>query len=236
MKTVPRNVRVVTQEQAACVADLPEEVSLVLADIAAVAREGLLAMSVAAGMAVMQTMFEAEVTAAAGLKGKHNPERTAVRHGTEKGSVTLGGRRVEIIRPRARTLDGHEVPLQAYSEFAADDLLSQVVLERMLAGVATRRHARIAEPFGKAVLEAASSTGRSAVSRRFVKETETALAELLARDLTEAKIKVLMLDGEHMAGRCVIVALAITADGSKLPIGLWDGANREQGCGEVDAG
>ncbi|MDQ3095544.1 MAG: hypothetical protein M3Q82_06250 [Actinomycetota bacterium] len=50
-----------TQEQAARVADLPEEVSLALADIVAVAREGLLAMSVAAGMAVMQTMFEAEM-------------------------------------------------------------------------------------------------------------------------------------------------------------------------------
>ena len=224
MKTVPRNVRVVTQEQAARQADLPEEVSLALTDIAAVAREGLLAMSVAAGMAVMQTMFEAEITAAAGTKGKHNPDRTAVRHGTGKGSVTLGGRRVEVTRPRARTVDGHEVPLRAYSEFAADDLLSQVVLERMLAGVATRRHARIAEPIGKAVLEGASSTGRSAVSRRFVKETETALAELLARDLTDQKIKVLMLDGEHMAGRCVIVALAITADGTKFPVGLWDGA------------
>lgn len=228
MKTVPRNVRVVTQDQAARAADLPEEVSLALADIVAVAREGLLAMSVAAGMAVMQTMFEAEITAAAGPKGKHNPDRAAVRHGTEKGSVTLGGRRVEVTRPRARTVDGHEVPLQAYAQFAADDLLSQVVLERMLAGVATRRHARIAEPIGTAVLDSSSSTGRSAVSRRFVKETETALTELLARDLTEAKIKVLMLDGEHMAGRCVIVALGITADGSKLPVGLWDGATENK--------
>lgn len=228
MKTVPRNVHVVLQDQVAGVPDLPEEVSLALADIAAVAKEGLLAMSVAAGMAVMQTMFEAEITAAAGPKGRHNPERTAVRHGTEKGSVTLGGRRVEVTRPRARTLDGHEVPLQAYSEFTADDLLSQVVIERMLAGVATRRHARIAEPIGKAVLESASSTGRSAVSRRFVKETETALAELLARDLTDQKIKVLMLDGEHMGGRCVIVALGITADGTKLPVGLWDGATENK--------
>lgn len=228
MRTVPRNVHVVAQEQATRVADLPEEVSLALADIAAVAKEGLLAMSVAAGMAVLATLFEAEITAAAGVKGKHNPERTAVRHGTGKGSVTLGGRRVEVTRPRARTLDGHELPLQAYSEFAADDLLSQVVLERMLAGVATRRHAQIAEPIGKAVLESSTSTGRSAVSRRFVKETETALAELLARDLTEAKIKVLMLDGEHMAGRCVIVALGITADGTKLPVGLWDGATENK--------
>ena len=228
MKTVPRNVQVVTQDQAAGVADLPPEVSLALADIAAVAREGLLAMSVAAGMAVMQTMFDAEITAVAGAKGRHNPERVAVRHGTGKGSVTLGGRRVEVTRPRARTVDGHEVPLQAYSEFASDDLLGQVVLERMLAGVATRRHARIAEPVGEQVLASANSTGRSAVSRRFIRETETALAELLARDLSEQDIKVLMLDGEHMAGRCVIVALAITADGRKLPVGLWDGATENK--------
>lgn len=90
----------------------------------------------------------------------------------------------------------------------------------MLAGVATRRHARIAEPVGTAVSSSARSTGRSAVSRQFVKQTETALSELLARDLTGEDIKVLMLDGEHLADTCVVVALAITADGRKLPVGL----------------
>ena len=210
------------------VAGLPEEISLALADIVGVAREGLLAMSVATGMAVMQAMFAAEVTAVAGVKGKHDPDRTAVRHGKGKGSVTLGGRRVPVSRPRARTLDGHELPLASYAQFAADDLLSKVVLERMLAGVATRRHARVGEPVGEPVASAAMSTGRSAVSRRFIRETETALAELLARDLTEENIKVLMLDGEHLAGRCVIVALAITADGRKLPVGLWDGATENK--------
>lgn len=228
MKTVPSSVQIVTQDQGVGVRGLPPEVSLALADVAGVAREGLLAMSVAAGMAVMQAMLEAEVTAVTGPKGRHNPERVAVRHGTGKGSVTLGGRRVEVSRPRARTVDGHEVPLEAYAQFAAPDLLGQVVLERMLAGVATRRHARIAEPLGKDVLEGARSTGRSAVSRQFVKQTETALAELLARDLSEQDIKVLMLDGEHMAGRCVIVALAITGDGRKLPVGLWDGATENK--------
>jgi len=228
VKTVPRNVHVVAQDELPGLGDLPEALSVALADIVGVAREGLLALSVATGMSVMQAMFEAEVTAVAGLKGRHDPARTAVRHGTGKGSVTLGGRRVPVSRPRARTVDGHEVPLRSYGHFAGDDLLSEVVLERMLAGVATRRHARIAEPVGQALTDAATSTGRSAVSRRFVKETETALAELLARDLTGKQIKVLMLDGEHMAGRCVIVALAITAGGEKFPVGLWDGATENK--------
>ncbi len=90
MKTVSRNVHVVSQDQAVDVSGLPQEVSLALADIASVAREGLLAMSVAAGMAVMQAMFEAEITAVAGPKGKHDPGREVVRHGTATQPISTG--------------------------------------------------------------------------------------------------------------------------------------------------
>jgi putative transposase len=227
MKTVP-TIRVADSTDAVVLPDLPEEIALAMSDIAGAAREGLLAMSVAAGLAVMQTVFEAEITEACGLKGKHNPDRVAVRHGAENGSVTLGGRRVSVTRPRARTTDGHEVPLTSYAHFAAEDLLTQVVMERMLAGVATRRHARTAEPVGEQVTGTAKSTSKSAISRRFVRHTETALAELMARDLSDEDIKVLMLDGEHLAERCVVVALAITADGTKKPVGLWDGSTENK--------
>ena len=226
MKTVP-TVRLADRTDAG-LPELAEEIQLAMTSIAGAAREGLLAMSVVAGLAVMQAMFEAEITEIAGPKGKHNPDRVAVRHGTEKGSVTLGGRRISVHRPRARSIDGHEVPVQAYAHFAADDLLSQVVMERMLAGVATRRHVRTAEPVGEQVSTTAKSTSRSAISRRFVRQTETALAELMARDLSGEDIKVLMLDGEHMAERCVVVALAITADGAKKPVGLWDGSTENK--------
>src|SRR5215208_7444502 len=155
-----------------------------MADVAGAAREGLMAMSVAAGMAVMAAMFEAEIAAVCGPKGKHDAGRAAVRHGAGKGSVTLGGRRVPVERPRARTVEGHEVPLTSYEHFAADDLLSQVMMERMLAGVATRRHTRTGEPVSERVSGTQKSTSKSAISRRFVRQTETALAELMARDLT----------------------------------------------------
>jgi putative transposase len=227
MKTVP-TVRLVDTPDAAALPDLPEEIALALTDIVGAAREGLMAMSVAAGMAVMAAMFEAEIATVCGPKGKHDAGRAAVRHGTGKGSVTLGGRRVPVERPRARTVDGHEVPLASYEHFAADDLLSQVVMERMLAGVATRRHTRIGEPVSEKVSGTEKSTSRSAISRRFVRQTETALAELMARDLTELDIKVLMLDGEHLAERCVVVALAISADGAKVPVGLWDGSTENK--------
>jgi transposase-like protein len=206
------------------VSDLPAEVRLAFAEIAGVAREGLLAMSVAAGMAVMQAMFDAEVTAACGPRGKHDPDRAAVRHGAGRGSVVLGGRRVPVRRPRARSTDGAEVLLAAYRLFAAEDQLTTVVMERMLAGLATRRHVAAGEPVGAAVLERATATSRSAVSRRFIAATKTALSELLARDLAPLDIKVLMVDGEHLADHLAVVALAITADGMKVPVGLWEGS------------
>ena len=229
MKTVP-TLRVVSKPDAPDqlaelgVADLPAEVRLALTDIAGAAREGLLAMSVAAGMAVMRAMFAAEITAACGPKGHHDPDRSAVRHGSGRGSVVLGGRRVPVTRPRARTVNGGEVPLAAYQLFAAEDQLTTVVMERMLAGLATRRHTAASEPVGTAVAAHATATGRSAVSRRFIAATKTALAELLARDLTPLNIKVLMVDGEHLADHLAVVALAITADGTKVPIGLWEGS------------
>jgi putative transposase len=227
MKTVP-TVRLVDASETAGLPEWPEEIQLAMTDIAGVAREGLLAMSVAAGMAVMQAMFEAEIAAACGPKGRHDQNRAAVRHGTGRGSVTLGGRKVAVTRPRARTTDGHEVPLTSYTHFAAEDVLTRVVMERMLAGVATRRHARTAEPVGEQVTGVQKSTSRSAISRRFVKQTETALAELMTRDLAGEDIRVLMLDGEHLAERCVVVALAILTDGTKKPVGLWEGSTENK--------
>lgn len=227
-KNVPNLYLVTEADTAATRSQLPPELVETFGDIAAVAREGLLAMSVAAGMAVMQVMFEEEITALVGPKGRHDQQRTAVRHGRERGSVELGGRRVEITRPRARTLDGAEVRLDSYDAFAAEDHLTQVVIAKMLAGVATRRHARTAEPVGAAVVEASKATSKSAVSRRFVKETETALKALLTKDIGELGIKVLMIDGVHLGDHCMVVALGIGADGTKTPLGLWEGATENK--------
>ncbi len=181
-------------------------------------------MSVAAGMAVMQAMFDAEITAACGPKGQHDPDRTATRHGSGGGSVVLGGRRVPVTRPRARTVNGGEVPLAAYQLFAAEDQLTRVVMERMLAGLATRRHRAAGEPVGAVVQAEARATSKSAVSRRFVAQTARALEELLGRDLSDLKVAVLMVDGITVAEHCCVVALAILADGTKLPVGLWLGS------------
>jgi putative transposase len=156
-----------------------------LATFAEHVREGLLAASTAVGLEVMAEMMEAEVTALADVKGRHNPERTHTRHGTERGSVTLGGRRLPITRPRVRTVgdDAEEATLSSYATFADTDLLSEQVTARMLAGISTRKYPIALEPVGEAGERAATSTSKSAVCRRFVTATAERLAELCARPL-----------------------------------------------------
>jgi transposase-like protein len=160
-----------------------------------------------------------------GPKGRHQPDRTAVRHGSQPGRVTLGGRRVRVDRPRVRTADGTaELPLPTWQAFASTELLDQLALERMLAKLSTRRYQAGLEPVGAAVEQTATGTSKSAVSRRFVAATERALAELLAADLSGLDLVALMVDGVRVAEHCCVVALGITLDGTKVPLGLAEGA------------
>jgi len=204
---------------------LPERVQEALGQLVGSAKEGLLALSVGVGLGVLAELLEEEVVEVVGAKGRHDPERVAVRHGHEVGEVTLGGRRVQVERPRVRTADGAaEVRLATYEHFADRDLLSRVVLERMLAGVSTRRYQRTAEPVGSEVEQAARSTSRSSVSRTFVERTRRSLGELMSRRLDDVRLAVMMIDGLELQERTNVVALGITTEGVKIPLGLWEGS------------
>ena len=204
---------------------MPEHVSVALGEIAADLEEGLLALAVGVGLQVMAQLMEADVTAVCGPRGKHDPDRAAVRHGTERGSVTLGGRRVPVTRPRVRAADGSgEQPVPAYELFNGTELLGRMALERMLAGVSTRRYPTTLEPVGRDTEASATAKSKSAVSRRFVAMTETALGELLARDLSGVDLVALMIDGVHFADHLCVVALGIDIDGTKHPLAVVEGS------------
>ncbi len=208
---------------------LPERVQLALGELAGAAKEGLLALSVGVGLGVLAELIAEEVDEVVRPKGKHDPDRSAVRHGHEGGEVTLGGRRVPVERPRVRASDGSgEVPLGTYRHFADRDPLTALVLEQMLAGVSTRRFSHTREPVGRAVTGAERSTSKSAVSREFVGRTGEHLAGLMSRRLDDVRLAALMLDGIELKGRCCVVALGITTDGVKVPLGLWDGSTENK--------
>jgi putative transposase len=81
---------------------------------------------VGTGLRVLAAMMEADVTTACGPKGRHDPVRTATRHGHEAGSVSLGGRRVPVARPRMRATDSSgELAVPIYELFSGTEVLGQ---------------------------------------------------------------------------------------------------------------
>jgi len=204
---------------------LPAQVQEALGELVGAAREGLLALSVGVGLGVVHELMGLEVDEVVGPKAKHNPDRTAKRHGHEDGSMTLGGRRVRVRRPRIRTADDErELPVKTYEYFADRDPLTRAVMDRVLAGVSTRRFAVVGEPVGEEVERSSSATSKTSVSEMFVERTATALEELMSRRLEDVRPAVMMLDGLEIAERTHVVALGITTDGVKIPLGLWEGS------------
>jgi transposase-like protein len=202
-----------------------------LAAFVAHMRQGLLAASTAVGLEVMDELMAVEVTELAGPKGKHDQARVAKRHGSEQGTVTLGGRRVQVRRPRVRSVgqEGeHELALESYQVFAATDLLAEGIVARMLAGLSTRRYPAGLEPVGQQVDAQASGTSKSAVSRRFVQATAERLAELLARRLDDRRWLVVFLDGFGMGEHLLVGALGVTDDGTKVPLGVAEGTTENK--------
>ena len=205
--------------------ELPEQLTIGLSGIAASAKEGLLALAVGTGLQVMEAMFAEDVQRLCGPKGKHNEARAGYRHGSQAGCVALGGRRLVVERPRVRSAGAHgELALPSYELFSSVEVLHRLAMERMLAGLSTRRYGVGQEPVGEEVSRAAKGTSRSAVSRRFVAATESALAELLARPLADLDLVALMVDGAHFAESCCVVALGIDISGAKHPLALVEGS------------
>jgi len=187
-------------------------------------KEGLLAASCAIGLEILAEKMEADVTELAGPKGKHLKNRTAKRHGTESGSVTLGGRQVGIDHPRVRTADNkHEIPVPTYAAATNTDLLAEGVVARMLAGLSTRRYRDGLEPVGAGIDAKAKSTSKSAISRRFVDATSDRLDDLLRRRLEDKTFVVVYLDGFNLGEHLLVGALGVVEDGTKLSLGVVEG-------------
>lgn len=178
-------------------------------------------LAVASGLKILTTMLEADRTALCGPRYQHQAARVASRAGRVASEVVLGGRKVQIRRPRVRA-GGHEVALPTFEAFADTDPLNRRVVEQMLIGVATRQYGRSLEPTGPDIQT--RGTSKSAVSRRFVAKTAAQLTTWRSTALDALDLVALLLDGIHIGEHCIIVALGIDHTGAKHALGLWDGS------------
>jgi putative transposase len=190
-----------------------------LAGVAVTARESLHELVMRSGLGVLGALLEADRDALCGPRYAHSGH-DAHRAGHVRGELAMGGRRVELKRPRARSLAGRELPLPTWEHFAGEDPLGVRAYEQMLVGVATRKYERSLEPIGVK----SRGTSKSAVSRRFVAATSARVEEQLAQPLGELKLAALMIDGIHFGEHIILVALGIDENGRKHALGLREGA------------
>ena len=200
---------------------LPAPRHLPLVDILVDAQAELQELVVASGLKVLAAMLEEDRVAVCGPRYAHQPARRASRAGHAPSEVVLGGRKVALRRPRVRR-DGQEVALPSVQAFPNTDPLTRRVVEQMLIGVATRQYGRSLEPLGADVRT--RGTSKSAVSRRFVAQTQAQLDAWRATPLDDLELVALLIDGVHVGGHCIVVALGLDKTGATHPLGLWEGS------------
>ncbi|MEM7606476.1 MAG: IS256 family transposase, partial [Myxococcota bacterium] len=200
-------------------------IAVLTGGLTAFVRRELQELVIAEGLQALMRMLEEDRAALCGRAYERGRRMSAKRAGSATGELSMGGRRVQVRRPRARDENG-EVQLPTWEEFKNQDPLCERALEQMMIGVSTRKYDRSLEGIGEAAKS--RGTSRSAVSRRFKAMTEAQLGELMSRDLHDLDLGVMMLDGIRIAERVLVIAIGITFEGTKHVLGLWDGATENK--------
>lgn len=133
MKSLTKSIK----QKVAAVRDVPIQLSLPVAEVLEDVRSAFFGLCVKAGKAVLSAMMEADRTALCGPKGAPNPARSAYRGGHTRSQVTMGGQRIAIVRPRARSLDAAELTLPTFAWTTQRDPLDGATMAAIAAGVST---------------------------------------------------------------------------------------------------
>ena len=174
------------------------------------------------GLDALQEMFKADAVAIAGEKKKHQGNRTHNWWGTAKAELPFGGRRIQVDRPRVRKKSGGEVTLPTVKRFQSEDPVPERVLNQILLGVSTRGYEQSLSAPPPGVV--GRGTSKSAASRNLVSRMASKMREYLSASLDYVDLLILMLDGIEVGGQTVVVALGVTVDGTKIPLGLAQGS------------
>ena len=198
------------------------QISLPVQGVLRDVRHAFVGLCIDAGQRVLAAMMEADRVRLCGPKGVPDAARRAVRGGSTSSRVVLGGQRIAVRRPRARSLDDGELSLPSFDWAAAADPLDAATMAAIAAGVSTRRYAGCQEPVPP--VHRPGSISKSAVSRRFVQLSQQQLDQWLGRRLDGLDLPVVMIDGIHFRDRVILLALGFDAHGTKHVLGLREGS------------
>jgi transposase-like protein len=195
------------------------QLTLPLAEVVGMLREGVGNLLREAGLQLMQLIMEEEVRQVVGEKSRPDPERRANRWGTEQGYCVVDGQKVPVRRPRVRDREKGEQALGSYELFRREGPLDQGVWKKMMCGLSARNYGTVVKEFAQAY-----GVERSATSAHFVRASEQKVKELMERPLGGLTLCAVVIDGTPLQGSHFIVALGIGQEGRKTVLGFREGA------------
>ena len=190
------------------------------------ARLALREFVLAAGTRVLLEELEADRMLLCGPRSQFQSDRRAYRHGYDVGELVLGGRKVRVPKPRARSVEGRELELPHWRHFSQEDPLDERVQQQILLGVSARGYAHSLEPLPVELEE--RGIRRSSVSRRFVARTARAVGTFLSRPLGDIDFPVLQIDGVVVDEHVLLTAQGIDASGRKQVLGVAEGSSESE--------
>ena len=126
--------------------------------------------------------------------------------------------------PRVRDVEADaEVSLAAYRALQTPKKTDEGLLLRVLKGISCRNYKACAESVPEAFGISASS-----VSRRFIKATAKKLKQFQERPLDDYGFGTLFIDGKSFADEEIVIALGVTMDGQKIPLGFVESATENE--------
>lgn len=190
------------------------QLELPMAELMAGMRDDIEGLITQVGLKILSAVMDHEVKSKLGKWG----QQSAHRHGHQPGYVVYAGRKLELKRPRVRSKEQGELPLQSYQAFQQEGRMQRAVARKLMRHCSTRN-------YEGALDECLEGYGikRSSVSRHFKVSTAAELKELLERPVP-TDLLALMLDAKYFTRQCIIVALGIDKEGRKHVLGLWEGA------------
>jgi transposase-like protein len=184
-------------------------------DLVAAAQDGMRDLADRMGLELMRLAVEHER-----MNLTEGPERVGYKWGSQPGYAFWNGRKIALVNQRVRTLNRErEIPLRSYAKFQEDGAQGRIALREMLRGVSTRDYRE-----GVEGLLRGYGIEKSSISRQFIRASERKLRELMERDLRALNLAVLFIDGIGFAGHLLVVAVGVDEQGTKHPLGLWQGA------------
>lgn len=136
------------------------------------------------------------------------------RHGSNRGTVKIGGRKIPVRVPRVRK-GGDEVPLESYRRLHRGDEPNEVLLRRVLYGISCRNYEAAAESVPGAI-----GMSSSTVSRQFIEASAEELRKFREKDLSAYDIAAIFIDGKTFAEDTMVIALGVTMNGEKVILGF----------------